>query len=218
MSKENIEWESEMKRLMNLGVPHDMMANFIRQTLARQKQEILKGNDRVVKRRMRKPSADSLKWRTASRAKCKVCGEVKDLNTTNFYTDPESVAGWHKTCRDCLRQIVRLSQRKNYDPERSREMGKLRTARGGHVKYNREVRQKFPEKYKARYLLKGAVARGEIKKLPCEVCGVEKSEAHHPDYSKPYDVKWLCKKHHALIHRKETPLEAKLTPPLNHDE
>lgn len=36
---------------------------------------------------------------------------------------------------------------------------------------------------------------------PCEVCGVEKVLAHHDDYDKPFDVKWLCPKHHVARHK-----------------
>ena len=36
---------------------------------------------------------------------------------------------------------------------------------------------------------------------PCEVCGVDKVEAHHCDYNKPYEVMWLCKEHHTEWHQ-----------------
>ena len=42
-----------------------------------------------------------------------------------------------------------------------------------------------------------------MKRLPCEVCGERKTHAHHDDYSKPLEVKWLCKKHHDEHHREE---------------
>lgn len=43
------------------------------------------------------------------------------------------------------------------------------------------------------------VAQGKIQVLPCLICG-EKAEAHHPDYSQPLDVVWLCRKHHLETH------------------
>lgn len=36
----------------------------------------------------------------------------------------------------------------------------------------------------------------------CKECGEKKTQAHHPDYSKPLDIIWLCKKHHAELHYK----------------
>lgn len=35
---------------------------------------------------------------------------------------------------------------------------------------------------------------------PCEVCGSEIVDAHHDDYSKPLDVRWLCPLHHRRLH------------------
>ena len=56
----------------------------------------------------------------------------------------------------------------------------------------------------SRALCNSAIRRGLIVKRPCEICGVEKLiEAHHDDYSKPLDVRWLCKDHHAEHHRNE---------------
>jgi transposase-like protein len=49
-----------------------------------------------------------------------------------------------------------------------------------------------------------AVKLGVLTKaLNCEICGIEgKMEGHHEDYSKPLDVKWVCKTCHKHIHKK----------------
>jgi hypothetical protein len=60
---------------------------------------------------------------------------------------------------------------------------------------------RYPEKYFAREKFRDAVKRGKIKRQPCETCGESKSHGHHEDYSKPLEVKWLCHKHHAALHK-----------------
>lgn len=55
------------------------------------------------------------------------------------------------------------------------------------------------EKIKSRRKVFVAVRNGSLKKKPCEVCGINKVDAHHDDYSKPLDVRWLCKKHHSEL-------------------
>lgn len=35
---------------------------------------------------------------------------------------------------------------------------------------------------------------------PCVICKSLKVEAHHPNYCKPLDIIWLCKKHHMALH------------------
>lgn len=54
----------------------------------------------------------------------------------------------------------------------------------------------------ARSYLKVYVMRGKIKKMPCEKCGENEVHGHHSDYSKPLEVRWLCKKHHLAEHGK----------------
>ena len=44
--------------------------------------------------------------------------------------------------------------------------------------------------------------RGSIKRQPCVKCG-KKAQAHHPDYSKPLQVVWLCRPHHLELHRQK---------------
>jgi hypothetical protein len=45
-----------------------------------------------------------------------------------------------------------------------------------------------------------AIRRGELVRQPCEVCGNPRSHAHHDDYSKPLEVRWLCAGHHKRWH------------------
>lgn len=41
--------------------------------------------------------------------------------------------------------------------------------------------------------------RGLLKINTCEICG-KKAEKHHDDYSKPLEVRWLCREHHLENH------------------
>lgn len=61
------------------------------------------------------------------------------------------------------------------------------------------MREKHPEKYKARSILRNAVRLGQIKKKPCEACGLIEVESHHDDYSKPLEVRWFCHQHHCEL-------------------
>ena len=58
---------------------------------------------------------------------------------------------------------------------------------------------------KSRWRIYSAVA--QLKKEPCEICGCGGAHAHHEDYSKPLDVRWLCQAHHRAVHRKYKPLK-----------
>lgn len=55
-------------------------------------------------------------------------------------------------------------------------------------------------RHEARWKVRRAIASGAIVRQPCEVCGNEQSQAHHDDYSKPLDVRWLCAAHHREHH------------------
>jgi hypothetical protein len=58
-----------------------------------------------------------------------------------------------------------------------------------------------PEKTKAGNDVRHAIERGELIRQPCLICGVENTQAHHPDYSKPLHVEWLCRAHHGERHQ-----------------
>jgi len=63
-------------------------------------------------------------------------------------------------------------------------------------------RQRNPLARWAHVALASALKRGLVARLPCEVCGDPKTDGHHPDYSRPMDVVWLCRRHHKAAHAK----------------
>lgn len=127
---------------------------------------------------------------------CFKCDRLLDLS--RFYKHPRMADGHLNKCVDCSKTDV-AKDRKN-DKAKHSERDRLRQQkpyrRLKKLEYQRTSRLKNPEKHRARRLLGYAVRHGKIKKLPCEFCDDPKSEAHHYDYSKPYDVTWACFKCH----------------------
>lgn len=69
----------------------------------------------------------------------------------------------------------------------------------------REYCRKYPERVRAQQIFNHALAKGRIKKSACAKCGAKRVHAHHPDYSKPLDVVFLCSPHHAVVHELNLP-------------
>lgn len=61
-------------------------------------------------------------------------------------------------------------------------------------------RRANPLKYKAHLAVQQALAAGRLHKQPCEVCGAASVDAHHDRYDRPLDVRWLCRRHHVMLH------------------
>lgn len=60
----------------------------------------------------------------------------------------------------------------------------------------------FRYKKAVREFTNNNIRSGFLVRQPCEVCKSEKkADAHHDDYTKPLDVRWLCRKHHNEHHR-----------------
>ena len=53
----------------------------------------------------------------------------------------------------------------------------------------------------AHHLVFKAIKAGKLRQQPCEVCSAKTAYAHHNDYSKPLEVRWLCPLHHIQWHR-----------------
>lgn len=65
-----------------------------------------------------------------------------------------------------------------------------------------KTRSKYPERYRARAITTKAIRHGVLVRLPCEVCAETPTHAHHDDYNKPLEVRWLCVSHHEALHHK----------------
>ena len=103
-------------------------------------------------------------------------------------------------------EVVQANDRARY----YRNWEKRRAASAAYQKENRERvtqlsaewRRRNPEKAKAHSKVAREIRAGRLKRKPCEVCGSTKVQAHHDDYSKHLEVRWLCARHHSEHHRK----------------
>lgn len=144
---------------------------------------------------------------------CRACGD-------NFTPSAAALKKSNYTCRSC---------RKIEDKERRKRMKLLGISISGtkmskdyYKRHNKEYikrpevrkarlagfyrRMKDPinlYKAKARIMAWSAIKGGKLTRLPCEQCGEVKVDAHHDDYDKPLEVRWLCRKHHAILHNEE---------------
>lgn len=71
-------------------------------------------------------------------------------------------------------------------------------------------RARHPEAVRAHNAVARAIRKGTLVRGPCEECPPGRTgrvHAHHDDYSKPLDVRWLCPRHHAAVTllRKDNP-------------
>lgn len=130
--------------------------------------------------------------------KCGKCENEKSVD--EFHKRKASVDGLAAICRDC---------QKEYDRARlhcpKRRLARLEYQKTkGKEKHNQAARKWVANntiKRAAHILVGNSVRDGKLIKLPCEICGNNKSNAHHDDYAKPLDVRWLCDEHHREWHK-----------------
>lgn len=128
----------------------------------------------------------------------KVCYKChRALPLTEFYRHPQMADGHLGKCRDCTKAdskanwAARMADPVRAKQERARERVRKDTER---------------EKYLARRITKNALRYGRlVRARECQKCGATRRiETHHPDYSQPLVVQWLCRDCHSLLHRKTT--------------
>ena len=140
--------------------------------------------------------------------KCKNCNTEK--LAADFYASNKT------QCKECVKaaviknRIAKIEYYRSYDKFRASmphrvaartEYQKTPAGIASHVAASERWAANHPERRKASFAVSNAVRDGKLFKTPCQVCGIEKVEGHHPDYSRPLDVVWLCTPHHKEIHR-----------------
>lgn len=127
--------------------------------------------------------------------KCFKCGEVKSLS--DFYKHKQMKDGRVNKCKDCNKIDVANHRIENIDRIRSYDRGR---GNRQEPEYMKDWRESNPKKYKAHIMVNNQKRAGNISELPCEECGSLKVVAHHDDYDKPLNVRWMCQSHHKQWH------------------
>jgi len=143
---------------------------------------------------------------------CRGCDRT--LTLMDFYV--ATTGNISSRCKECTKAAVKANRLVRADYYRQYEKGRADkpervAARKAYTKTpegreasNRAKRaflSRNPEKRAAHMAVSNAIRDGKLTKQPCEVCGNERAQAHHDDYSKPLEVRWLCVKHHAEHHK-----------------
>lgn len=136
---------------------------------------------------------------------CRMCGEDKPVR--EYY-------GQHRECKVCSRVIFMKNRLLNLEEYRLRDRI---YSRNQQVVNPDECRRRGREEYckakatnleflklkkRAHNLVRKALAKGVLVKPEfCQDCGsMSETEAHHDDYNRPLDIRWLCLECHNGLH------------------
>jgi hypothetical protein len=154
--------------------------------------------------------------------RCPHCRTVKTAG--EFSCDRSRPDGLTRICRQCDNDrhkqrrakhgdLLRVRERRRYSerPEQKRQAAAdyRRTDRGRKLNLAsvRRYRERNAEKHAAHVEVRRAIAAGILMKPDrCELAHLGECagriEAHHPDYARPLEVRWLCASHHNVEHHK----------------
>lgn len=106
-------------------------------------------------------------------------------------------------CRACNAEFSRRNREKN--PEYYREAARKSYAKNRDRLLAKKHEDFDSRKNRARCAVTFAISKGWLSRGECEV-GIGcrgRIQAHHDDYDKPLEVRWLCQTHHMQLHARQ---------------
>lgn len=155
----------------------------------------------------------------------KICtGCERELSLDNFWKLKGGKYGKRPKCIECLS----VHNEKYYRSKAGVVSSKYREYRNKYYRENKEKYREYRREYQSEYnkkpeqikknkcreIFKNAIILGRIERGECEYpgCDTDKiAEGHHWNYSEPYEVTWLCKRHHILADNVRRLLEKQCT-------
>lgn len=138
---------------------------------------------------------------------CNTCETEKSKSM--FGNRKASIDGLSPKCKTCQKVYDKARLK---DPQRQEARRVYAQTDEGRIKSNKakaDYRKRNPAKVSAHSKVRRAIRLGNLHRQPCEACKSTKDiEAHHDDYSKPLNVRWLCSTHHSEWHRKNRALNS----------
>ena len=131
---------------------------------------------------------------------CNTCNTDKE--NSGFHKRAASIDGLAARCKECQKEY---DKGRANDPHRKlarllyskTEAGLIAGARA-----KKKYIESNPVKRRAHVITGNAIKGSRLFKEPCEVCGSSVVHAHHDDYAKPLNIRWLCPAHHQEWHDK----------------
>jgi len=122
----------------------------------------------------------------------------------------------YDVCPEMYKAGLSIQDIANYFEVTRQAMHKILTRRGVKFRDNKKYgadnhfhRGGYRQSDRAQNMCEYAVRKGVIIPEPCEICGAfgqmrdgkNKVQAHHDDYNKPLEIRWLCQKCHHEWHK-----------------
>lgn len=151
---------------------------------------------------------------------CSTCNKKRDISM--FYTSKRIASGYVSSCKICKKkschqqylnriEYYRKKHKEYSETKEAKERAKIREKsyknslvwRKRRLSATRKWEKDNPIKFRALSILRNEVrSKRMIKPKKCSNCCKKKLiNAHHDDYSKPLEVRWLCNQCHWDWHK-----------------